>query len=395
MSQTITVVANPGTTSSVQLPSTGKVAVCDLANGTPFDLTYQGFGCPGSMTIEAGLKVRLYHEVLDTGQMSILPVNNVGVTGTGIINITVYFINETVPPGTFPVAIPTQIVSAKVSTVTDLINDGNPSGHQFEESTVSGAPGSTWSFTNDGNNSFIAVLISNVVHKLIQIFNSGNELRLGEAGNATEILGQLIIDQVLTSAGNHIAAGGMNINTIRDNVTGVDQIDLATAGVTINNKVTLSGAVAADAAGPINFTSGGTSNAITRGGSEIIAYNAVNGDTEIKGTASGGRVLLSTSDGFTAQVQAGASGGIAINTANTHGYQWFNGGFIPEISVFTGAATGTYNHGFNGAGESLTPFDIIPMCNISGSQTMGFDSTTTTQVHITSGAGLSFKAFCL
>lgn len=248
---------------------------------------------------------------------------------------------------------------------------------------------------NDGHATW-AVDQSGVKHQVIKISISGNALQLGQAGDISEVLGALTVDQVLTAVGNIIANGGMNISTIRDNSTGATQITLATAGITIANKATLSGSPAADAAGPINFTTGGgANNAITRGGLEVLAYNATNGDTEVKGTAAGGRVLLSTSDGFTLQVQAGAAGGVQINTANTHGFEWFNGGFIPEISVFTGAATGTYNHNFNGAGESLTPFDIIPMCSISGSQTMGFDTVNTTQCHITSGAGLSFKAFCL
>lgn len=260
---------------------------------------------------------------------------------------------------------------------------------------------------NDGH-ALWAVDQSGVKHQVIKINIAGNPLQLGQAGDIVEILGGEKVDQTFESVGNATfdgtatvtgvttATGGVNTGTIRDNTTGAAQITLVTAGMTIPNKVTLSASPAADSAGPINFTTGGgANNAITRGGLEVLAYNATNGDTEVKGTATGGRVLLSTSDGFTLQVQAGAAGGVQINTANTHGYEWFNGGFIPEISVFTGAATGTYNHNFNGAGESLTPFDIIPMCSISGSQTMGFDTVNATQCHITSGAGLAFKAFCL
>lgn len=231
MSETITIAASPGVVVNQALPATGRISVVDLANGTPFDLTYLGFGCPGSMIIEAGTKVRLHAEVLNTGQMNILPVNNVGVSGTGIINITIYFVTDTIPPGTFPIAIPTQVVSAKVSTVTSLVNDGNSAGTQIVESTVGGAPGSTLSLTNDGNNSFIAVLIANVVNKLIQISNAGNLLKLGGAGQTVEQLGNELVDGNLTVSGNgavtgtFTATGDATFNGAAPSITAANRID--------------------------------------------------------------------------------------------------------------------------------------------------------------------------
>jgi hypothetical protein len=83
------------------------------------------------MIITAGTMVRLHQEVLNTGQFSILPVNNAGVSGTGIVNVTVYFVTEKVPPGKFPVSIPTQTVKANVSSVTTLSNEGAAVGAEI------------------------------------------------------------------------------------------------------------------------------------------------------------------------------------------------------------------------------------------------------------------------
>lgn len=79
-----------------------------------------------------------------------------------------------------------------------LIDDGNPPGHEFLEATVSGAPGSTWALFNDGNNSFLGVLVSNVVNKLIQMFaTSSIPLVLGVTNTTTEMLSNLVLDGFL------------------------------------------------------------------------------------------------------------------------------------------------------------------------------------------------------
>src|SRR5260370_40271681 len=128
MSKTITLTVSPGIHANVPLAATSRISIVDLANSSPFDLNYSGFGCSGDMIITAGTMVRLRHEVLDTGQFSILPVNNYGVSGNGIVNVPVYFVTETVPPGKFPVSIPVQTVKANVSQITTLSNEGGAVG---------------------------------------------------------------------------------------------------------------------------------------------------------------------------------------------------------------------------------------------------------------------------
>lgn len=94
------------------------------------------------------------------------------------------------------------------------------------------------------------------------------------------------------------------------------------------------------------------------------------------------------------------SGGLDLTTSGTfditagqvhvtNGLKFSNNQTMSKISTFSGVGSGTYNHNLGG-----TPAIVLPMCNTSGSQTMGFDSANGTQVHITAGGGLSFKAFC-
>lgn len=63
------------------------------------------------------------------------------------------------------------------------------------------------------------------------------------------------------------------------------------------------------------------------------------------------------------------------------------GFFISGFSEFAGTITGTYAHNLG-----ATPDGVLPMQNSVGSQTMGFDSLTSTTVHITCGAGNPFTA---
>lgn len=209
------ITAVPGVTSSTPLINLGSIQALKISNGSPFDLTISGFGIIGSEIVPAGTEYRLHDNGQNLGALNILPVNNSGISGTGIVNLVAYLVGEKLPEGIWPLTIPTQIVQAKVANVPAVVNDGNPIGTQFLESTVSGAPGSTWSFTNDGNNSFIAVLISNVVHKLIQFANSGNELKLGDttAGQITEVLSQLTVDQVLNVTKSINLSGASNTVT--------------------------------------------------------------------------------------------------------------------------------------------------------------------------------------
>lgn len=249
MSQTITLTISPGVTVNQNLPSVSKISTVDFANSSPFDLTYQGFGSPGVMIITAGTIVRLHHEVLDTGQVSFLPVNNYGVLGNGIVNLTVYFINETVPPGTYPVAIPTQTVKANVSQVTTLSNEGASAGAEVIDMGDT-AFSKLVDLFNDGHGTW-SVDQSGVKHQVLLWSASGNPLVVGQAGDTVPFNGAVTIAQALgitgvtTATGNIIANGGMNNNTFRDNTVGNTQITLSNASpqVTIANDLAVTGTI--------------------------------------------------------------------------------------------------------------------------------------------------------
>lgn len=66
------------------------------------------------------------------------------------------------------------------------------------------------------------------------------------------------------------------------------------------------------------------------------------------------------------------------------------GNRVAAWSFFTGNATGTYSHGLG-----VIPTVILAMQNVVGSQTMGWDSATSSTVHITSFSGASFSALAL
>lgn len=361
------VTLTPGVSSNVPLNNLGSILAIKLTNGTPFDITVSGFGFNGSGIVPAGTEYMLHAEVENSGVISLYPVNNVGASGTGIANLTVFVIGEKLPPGNWPVTVPAQTVSAKVSTVTDLINDGNISGHQFLESTVSGAPGSTWSFTNDGNASFIGVLVANIVDKLIQISNVDPLLAIGIAGHLTEVLGSLTIDQVLTITGNMIANGGMNINTIRDNVAGNVQVTLAAAGITIANILTL------------------TSNLNLNGGSIFDSQ----GNGVIAVTDTGG-VTQNTRLQSTSVINFQVPGGTSIAHIDSTGFHLdagavaFLSGSFAHVQRFTGTGNGTVATGVT------NPFSIVnDACTVSGSsQTIGM--TIASSSVVTTGAALAW-----
>lgn len=228
MGQTITLAAIPGVQINQQLPTTGRIAVVDIGNGTPFDLTYSGFGCPDQMIIEAGLKVRLHHEVLDTGKINILPVNNVGVSGTGIINITVYFVTDVVPKGTYPVAIPVQIVSAKVSSVITLSNEGGAVGTEvIDIGTVNNAK-----LIDIFNDHFVwKVEQAGVAHQVLKGNASGVPLQIGQAADITEVLGNLQVDGTATLnngvAGDTVIVDATgNVNVGHTNPSGANNVNV-------------------------------------------------------------------------------------------------------------------------------------------------------------------------
>lgn len=262
------------------------------------------------------------------------------------------------------------------SSVGNIVNDGNPSGTFIIEVTVSGAPGSSIVLKSDGTIT-LAELIANVVTPFLQSFpGTATILKLGESGKTVEVVGTLTVDSTI------LANGGVNTNTIRDDVNGNVAADLSAGTGDINFKQQV---IIENQKNVLGKDTGGTAR--------IILFIGAGSDTILRACGVGSQILLQTQDG-TNQGTVNANG-FTIPKANSHGFTWFNGNFIPEISFFTGTGSGTYNHGWNGSGETGVPFWIAPIVTVAGSATQGYDSVTSTQVHVTLGAALAFKAFAV
>src|SRR5258707_7501490 len=100
-------------------------------------------------------------------------------------------------------------------------------------------PGINATFLNNVE-SFLDQIISSAVADANVTANGSGALTvvsatMTAAGTGLTVQHNALVSGVLTTTGNHVANGGMNIGTIRDNTTGAPQATLVTAGITINN----------------------------------------------------------------------------------------------------------------------------------------------------------------
>lgn len=65
-------------------------------------------------------------------------------------------------------------------------------------------------------------------------------------------------------------------------------------------------------------------------------------------------------------------------------------GSLARLSNFNGTATGTYSHNMN-----VAPNIVLPMTNNNVPQHMGYDSVTSSTVHITAESGYPFWCQCI
>jgi len=145
---------------------------------------------------------------------------NSGSPPLSMVNVVSYLPGEKIT-GFFPIALSRQQNignSIPVSaSATSIVNDGNASGTQIVESTVTGSPGSNIIMENEGK-----ITVSQWVGgSLTQIFKidpgAASVVKLGNTGLVTESLGNLTVDQVLTCAGNELHD---NNTTVQWNDTG-------------------------------------------------------------------------------------------------------------------------------------------------------------------------------
>lgn len=204
----------------------------------------------------------------------------------------------------------------------------------------------------------------------------------------------------LSTSATSISNDGNSANTsiIESTVSG----DSGSAVSISNNGVVAIGTTANPGSITVKGTLSTDNGAFTTDGTGILEAVAF----EPTGASSKPKISGDSSGNINIDVPAGTrimqinGGGLDLTTSGTFditagtmhaatAFKFSNSQTMSKISTFTGSGSGTYNHNLG-----TTPAIVLPMCDISGSQTMGYDSLTSTQVHITAGGGLSFKAFC-
>jgi hypothetical protein len=204
-----------------------------------------------------------------------------------------------------------------------------------------------------------------VMTELIQTQATRNPLLLGAASKITEILGNLTVD------GNGVVTGTLSTGTLTLNNGGVVAGGDWNFGV---HGITASGLIVA--------TTLQTNTLTDQSGNSVLAITP--GTTTRLQTNTGGTIALQ----INGATQFSVTGNQFI-LASGNNIKLNNGNTIGGISSFTGAAIGTFNHTYGSA-----PFFVLPVCNVVGSETVGYDTVTSTQVHITIGAALAFKVMC-
>jgi hypothetical protein len=259
---------------------------------------------------------------------------NVSTPPITTIFLTLYGAQEKLT-GTYPVSLPYQTslgggqTSTNVtSTNNAIVNDGNTAGTSIIETTVVGKA-STTILTNDGILNLMT-LIAGTLQQLIKTQAVGNPLLLGLATTITEVLGNLLVDGTLTVTGNSTLGG----------TTGLGIVTCG-GGLTMNGgSITLNGHTVI---GPMTLTGG---------------LSLTSGDVTFGG-----------------------------HNALTVGQLTFNGaGSLNSVGFGSGTGTGTFTHTLG-----VSPQWVGISTDVVGSQTVGYDTPTSTNVHITCGAALHFN----
>jgi hypothetical protein len=259
------------------------------------------------------------------------------------------------------------------TTVSQVVNDGNPANTVVVEATQSGASGSNVVIENDGSLTIKdgTTTLTNLI-QLVALATTA--IILGAAGRDTQVAGNLLFNGKLgmSAVGDTLDAASvptqLNIKS-----TGGDIV--LYQGSTEIGRITNAG----------NLRIAGGKIGVSSDGDLIDASGAQ--DTYIKTRTAGGNINFQVPNGNT-KVAIGGSG--LTFTSGNH-IQWSSGDTLGVTHTFTGTGSGTYNHGCPGA-----PFIVLPVdTQASSTMTVGYDTITATQVHINCGSAHSFKAPCL
>jgi hypothetical protein len=323
---------------------------------------------------------------------------------------------------------------------SSLINTANAPATNVVTVDSTGATGSTWTVTNDGL-WYIATTIAAALVQALKINETDPILQLGEAGHETEVLGTLKVDQLLTIAAGLAATGGVTTDTLTttDAANVGNALTVTAGGITVDAGAThvkaLTATGAATLSGGATVTGGTTTDTLTTTGAATIGDGLtvsagginVTGLTQVKALTATGAATLSGGEtvtggasidtlelsGLLSLAQSGATiraiatppnDTLVLNNSTnavlkiltgTNGVDLLTGsynfpvGSLSRVSPFSGVGNGTFNHGL---GVMPDYFLTLP-CNVSSSsQTIGLANATTSQVIVTTGAGLGWNA---
>jgi hypothetical protein len=359
-----------GQSVSVPVANPNRVQCVEIYNGTPYDLTVSGYGViGGGIIIPAGLGHRLFGDVYNSGSINMVAVNNTGATSTGVVNLTYYEADEKLPPGHFPVTVPVQTVSAKVSGVQTLSNEGSTLGAEVIDI---GTTANSKLIDIFNNHFTLSIEIGGVKHTILAGSLTGSPGQAGMAGDVFEILGQLLVDQDVTLSGNETSGAVGKLLHALGNLT-VDGTTTLTGALTATNASSL--VQKANTLADIANLPGGRLG-VSAAGDVLDAASST--ATYIKSRGAGGGFHFQTPDGSD-QVTIDNVGNVAMFgfTMRTGGMHDLNNG---------SNLSGTINHGLVGG----TPSWVLATCNTtSSSATTGAYSYTTTQFGLTVGGGLN------
>lgn len=339
---------------------------------------------------------------------------NVVTPPVSAVFMTLYGPQERIA-GTYPMALVRQAsIGNTVSTVggaaNSIQNDANAGGTSIMEATVSGQAVSTVSLTNDGLMA-LAVIVAAAIVQILKTNTMDPLLQLGAANHIVEVLGQLQVDQNLGVRTNANGTISLIIDTKADANRGLvvfmhnatQTADLLQCednnfnrlfSIGPSGNVTAdAGAISTDGTGNLALATwqkaiqltnqaGGRVNVLNIDSTNSLnLWNSAAGvQLNMKDQSGKNMAAFSTDQSTPASVDATCQMTVAKLFLNTGGFK--------DVNFFTGTGSGTYNHGLSG-----TPTWVAPIVDQAGSATQGYDSGNSTQVHITLGASLTFKAF--
>lgn len=342
-----------------------------FSNGSPYDCTVSGFGAkPPGTIIPQGTEVFLYAKEENQGKISILPVDNYNVGGTSIVNMVIYDENESIPRGYWPVTIPVQTVRATVSSVSQLSNENNAPGTLVID--IGPSPAGLNAIMEVWNDHFKwSVDQGGTAHTVLQGQSVGNPLLIGQSGDNSEVLGNLLVDGTETVTGD-VTLNGSGTGLAVTNNTTVGGTLVVTSDATFNG---------ADPSitnkNGINTPTPGN-NILESNGVLLLSTDVNNKNLTLNGPNVGGGGQVVFQVGGVAQAFIDASSALHINKVN------FTTGSFTNVARFTGTGNGTVATGVT------NPFSIVnDACTVSGSsQTIGM--TVATSSVVTTGAGLAW-----